>query len=557
MDIKRTLLWVIFVVSLLMLYGNWQRSHGPVTTATQNNETTIAQVGKAKTNSDLPTEAHSASPTSNAIPGVNKDGGAETKVVGEKITITTDVLRAQIDTVGGNLVRLELLKHLDHNGQPVVLFQQDAIHTYMARTGLVGQTELPNHHTVFRLISREHELSPNKNEFSVSLEAEKNGVALTKTYTFKRGSYVIDSHFALANHTDHTVTPTLYLELLRDGSKIDASHFYSTFTGPAVYTGNEKFKKIEFSDLDKGKAKYPTLANSGESAWVSMVQHYFASVWIPNDQQKREIYVEKLDANLYRTGFKQQIPSISAGGKVTVDARLFAGPQEEPLLESLAPGLELVKDYGWLAIIAKPLFWLLEKIHSILGNWGWAIVALTVLLKLVFFPLSAASYKSMARMKELQPRIKTLRERYKDEPQKMNQAMMELYRNEKINPLGGCFPILIQIPVFIALYWVLLASVEMRNAPWIGWIHDLSAPDPYYVLPILMAVSMFIQTKLNPTPPDPLQAKIMMFMPLAFSVMFFFFPSGLVLYWVVNNILSIAQQWQIARMHGAKPSKAA
>jgi YidC/Oxa1 family membrane protein insertase len=249
-----------------------------------------------------------------------------------------------------------------------------------------------------------------------------------------------------------------------------------------------------------------------------------------------------------------QIPlgTIAAGATVTEKTRLFVGPQEESMLEGIAPGLELLKDYGYLTILAKPIFWLLEKIHGVVSNWGWSIVLLTVLIKLVFFPLSAASYKSMARMKEVQPRLTTMREQYKGDPQKLNAAMMEMYKKEKINPLGGCLPVVVQIPVFIALYWVLLSSVEMRNAPWIGWIHDLSMPDPYFILPVIMAISMFVQTKLNPKPPDPIQAKVMLYMPLIFSVMFFFFPSGLVLYWVVNNLLSIAQQWQINKMFGKK-----
>jgi len=288
-----------------------------------------------------------------------------------------------------------------------------------------------------------------------------------------------------------------------------------------------------------------------------MVQHYFASAWIPQQGAKRDIYVEKIDPTLYRVGVKQPVATIAPGQSVDVSARLFAGPEEERMLEGIAPGLELVKDYGWVTIIAKPLFWLLEKIHSYVGNWGWSIVLLTLLIKAVFFPLSAASYKSMARMKAITPRMQALRERFKGDPQKMNSALMELYKTEKVNPFGGCLPVVIQIPVFISLYWVLLSSVEMRGAPWILWIHDLSQQDPFFILPVLMAVSMFLQTKLNPTPPDPVQAKMMMFMPIAFSVMFFFFPAGLVLYYVVNNVLSIAQQYYITRMMGKPKAKAA
>ena len=326
--------------------------------------------------------------------------------------------------------------------------------------------------------------------------------------------------------------------------------FYSTFTGPALYTDAEKFQKVDFVEIEKNKAKLPGAQAQGSPTWVAMVQHYFASAWIPSTNFQRDLYVGKLENNQYRIGVQTKFDVIAAGQEKSETLKLFVGPQEEKVLEKIAPGLELVKDYGWLTILAKPIFWLLEKIHGLVNNWGWSIIFLTILIKLAFFPLSAASYKSMARMKVVQPRVMELKERYKGEPQKLNQAMMEMYRKEKINPLGGCFPVLIQIPVFIALYWVLLASVEMRAAPWLGWIQDLAKPDPYFILPVIMAVSMFIQTKLNPTPPDPLQAKLMMFMPIAFSVMFFFFPSGLVLYWVVNNILSIAQQWQINKLFG-------
>jgi YidC/Oxa1 family membrane protein insertase len=335
---------------------------------------------------------------------------------------------------------------------------------------------------------------------------------------------------------------------VRDGTAVSDSEFYSTFTGPALYTDKEKFTKIDFSDIEKNKLTIPRQIPAGEPGWIAMVQHYFASAWLPSDKTVRDVYVGKVEQNLYRIGLQTPLAPLAAGASHIEKTRLFIGPQEETLLEKIAPGFDLIKDYGYLTVIAKPIFWLLEQIHSYVANWGWAIVILTLLIKLLFFPLSAASYKSMARMKEVQPRLMTLREQLKSDPQKLNRAMMDLYKQEKINPLGGCLPVVVQIPVFIALYWVLLSSVEMRNAPWILWINDLSVPDPYFILPVIMAVSMYVQVKLNPTPPDPLQAKIMMWMPIVFSVMFFFFPAGLVLYWVVNNILSIAQQWQINQM---------
>ena len=291
-------------------------------------------------------------------------------------------------------------------------------------------------------------------------------------------------------------------------------------------------------------------AKAADNGWVALIQHYFVSAFIPQDKVQREIFTKKVDTNLYAVGTILPLGTIAPGATASLDAHLYSGPQESHVLEKITPGLELVKDYGWLTIVAKPIFWLMDQIHKVLGNWGWTIIVLTIMIKLAFFPLSAASYRSMAKMKQVTPKMQSIRERFKADPQKMNQAMMELYKTEKINPLGGCLPIVVQIPVFISLYWVLLASVEMRNAPWLGWIHDLAAPDPFYILPVLMAVSMFIQTKLNPAPADPMQAKVMMFMPILFSVMFFFFPSGLVLYWVVNNVISILQQWVITKKMG-------
>ncbi|WP_455285127.1 membrane protein insertase YidC [Cupriavidus necator] len=547
MDIKRTILWVIFSMSLVLLYDNWQRAQGHASMffpgTTQQQAASAPAASGAAAQGDVPKATVQPGAAAPGAPAAAPQAAAQP--TGEKIVVTTDTVRAEIDTAGGILSRLELLKEHEKDGKPVVLFERDNVRTYMARSGLIGG-DLPNHTTVFTATPGPRALD-GAEQLEVTLTGEKSGVKLVKTYVFRKGSYVVDTKFAVTNAGTAPVSPTLYLELARDGSKIEQSQFYSTFTGPAIYTDADKYHKINFEDIAKGKASVPAATNTG---WVAMVQHYFASAWIPQTGKEHSFYVQQIDPNLYRVGLQQPLGEVAPGATVTSDARLFAGPQEEHMLEKVAPGLELVKDYGWLTILAKPLFWLLEKLHGFLGNWGWSIIALTVLIKLVFFPLSAASYKSMGKMKDLQPRMTSIRERYKSDPQKMNQEMMALYRTEKVNPLGGCLPIVIQIPVFIALYWVLLSSVEMRGAPWLGWIHDLSVPDPFYILPIVMAVSMFVQTKLNPTPPDPVQAKVMMIMPLVFSVMFFFFPAGLVLYWVVNNILSIAQQWQINRMLG-------
>ena len=565
MDIKRTLLWAVLTISGLMLYNNWllydgrQALFGP-TPLTPN----VSKPPEPKeTPSGTPAVANPATPQASAAPPSAADLPKQASLpkpeqgpsisvtnltTGEKHSIKNEVLELEISATGASVINAKLLKQLGVDKKPITLLQITPQNQYFVRSGLISATsnDLPNHTATF-VLSKSGRVD-NKN--FISFISEKGGVRLEKTFFLSDGSYVVE--------VEHRVTQigaqgaanllVLYSELVRDGTAVSDSEFYSTFTGPALYTDKEKFTKIDFSDIEKNKVTMPRQIPAGEPGWIAMVQHYFASAWLPSDKTVRDVYVGKVEQNLYRIGLQTPLAPLAAGASHIEKTRLFIGPQEETLLEKIAPGFDLIKDYGYLTVIAKPIFWLLEQIHSYVANWGWAIVILTLLIKLLFFPLSAASYKSMARMKEVQPRLMTLREQLKGDPQKLNRAMMDLYKQEKINPLGGCLPVVVQIPVFIALYWVLLSSVEMRNAPWILWINDLSVPDPYYILPVIMAVSMYVQVKLNPTPPDPLQAKIMMWMPIVFSVMFFFFPAGLVLYWVVNNILSIAQQWQINQM---------
>ncbi|WP_186136290.1 membrane protein insertase YidC [Burkholderia gladioli] len=549
MDIKRTVLWVIFFMSAVMLYDNWQRAHGRQSMFFPNVTQTT---GASSTDASSGASAAGGAPA--ALPAASTTAPDSTAPIAQAqlVKFSTDVYDGEIDTRGGTLAKLTLKKEGDGK-QPdlfVTLFDHTKDHTYLARTGVTGGN-FPNHNDLYTpAAGNPSALAAGQDSMKLSFESqEKGGVKVVKTYTFTRGSYVIGVDTKIDNVGTAPVTPTVYMEIVRDSTPVETPLFSHTFLGPAVYTDQKHFQKITFSDIDKNKAEY---VNSADNGWVAMVQHYFASAWIPQQGVKRDIYVEKIDPSLYRVGVKEQVKTIEPGQSADVSARLFAGPEEERVLEGIAPGLDLVKDYGWVTIIAKPLFWLLQKIHGYVGNWGWSIVLLTLLIKAVFFPLSAASYKSMARMKEITPRMQALRERFKSDPQKMNAALMELYKTEKVNPFGGCLPVVIQIPVFISLYWVLLASVEMRGAPWILWIHDLSQRDPFFILPVLMAGSMFLQTRLNPTPPDPVQAKMMMFMPIAFSVMFFFFPAGLVLYYVVNNVLSIAQQYYITRTIGKK-----
>ena len=563
MDIRRTVLWVVFSLALLMLWDKWQQYNGrpPMLFPGMSEQVKSASettLGSGK--SDLPV-ASAAGTSATAVTGTPPTAGVAAK--GETITITTDVFKADVDTTGGELKRLELLKHKESvigkwydpflelvglkqratTQKNVVLFDSTTARTYLAETGLIGGA-FPNHKSIFT--ARPGARSPDASgTVQLVLDAEQGGVKLTKTYSFKNGDYHIGLKHDIANTGSTPVTPSLYEQLVRDGSKpLGESSFYSTFTGPAVFTDAEKFQKLTFEKIEKGTEEH---ARKSDGGWVALIQHYFVSALVLPAKIPREIFTKKVDTNLYAVGSIVALGTIAPGASTSIDTQLYSGPQESAVLEQTAPGLELVKDYGWLTIIAKPIFWLMTQIHKILGNWGWTIIVLTVLIKLAFFPLSAASYRSMAKMKLVTPKMTAIRERFKGDPQKMNQAMMELYKVEKINPLGGCLPIVVQIPVFISLYWVLLASVEMRNAPWLGWIHDLASPDPFFILPVLMAVSMFIQTSLNPTPPDPMQAKVMKFMPIIFSVMFFFFPSGLVLYWVVNNVLSITQQYVISR----------
>jgi YidC/Oxa1 family membrane protein insertase len=505
------------------------------------------------------------SATTAAAPAAPPSGTVARTASGELVTITTDLVKATVDSRGGELVRLELLQHKNQldtrdllsrfssaahsNGGSVVLFDRGSERVYLARSGLatVDGIAYPNHETVLQAVPGPREMA-GADSLELKLESPVvNGVQLRKTYTFKRGEYRIQVRHEVINSGDKPLSPQLYLQLVRDGNPpAGESAFYFTFTGPVVYTEAKKFEKIEFKDIEKNKADY---ARSASDGWIAMVQHYFASAWLIGNGP-REFVANKLGDNLYALAMLVKLGTAAPGATVSHEATLFAGPQEEKKLEAIAPGLELVKDYGAFTILAKPLFWLLDHLHSMLGNWGWSIVALVVLLKIAFYWLNASAYRSMAKMKAINPKVMEMRERLKDKPQQMQQEMMRIYREEKVNPLGGCLPILVQIPFFIALYWVLLSSVEMRNAPWIGWIHDLSSKDPYYILPLLMTGSTLFQTWLNPTPPDPVQAKMMWIMPLVFSVMFFVFPAGLVLYWLTNNLLSIAQQWFINRQLG-------
>ncbi|MFM8509141.1 MAG: membrane protein insertase YidC [Betaproteobacteria bacterium] len=560
-DMRRTLLWVIFTMSLVLLWDAWQKHNGQPSMFSPAAPKAAAPAAQAPVGT-APAAVPAASAGGVPTPALAAGSGAAAAVPGgapaaaaQTFTVTTDLVRATFSTRGGELQKLELLRHRDPEvpDRQVVLFDQSAQRVYLAQTGLITNQAgvvLPNHLSTLQLASQETELKDGQASLVVRFEtpAAANGVKLVKTYTFKRGDYAIGVKHEVFNGGEAAIEPQLYLQLVRDGNPPPGeSAFYFTFTGPALYTEAKKFQKLDFKDIEKNKAEHEKSADNG---WLAMVQHYFASAWILGERQTREYRTAKVGDNLYSIATVVPLGAVAPGAQVAHEARLFAGPQEEKKLAELAPGLELVKDYGWFTVLAKPLFWLLDMLHGVIGNWGWAIVALVFLLKAAFYWLNASAYRSMGKMKAINPRIMEMRERLKDKPQQMQQEMMRIYKEEKVNPLGGCLPILVQMPFFIALYWVLLSSVEMRNAPWVGWISDLAAKDPYFILPLLMTASSLLQTWLNPTPPDPVQAKLMWIMPIAFSFMFFFFPAGLVLYWLTNNILSIAQQWMINKQLG-------
>lgn len=554
-DIKRTILWVIFGFSMVLLWDQWQVFNGkkPMFFPQKENiASPNAAITKNNSNTETEIPISKSDTGTNKIDLVNKVDNSPSQKK-DTYVLKNKNLEITISSDGGSITKSRFLSQTDvkNNNEPISLLDQSKQRIYIAQSGLIGaegNVSFPNHKTA--MIMTKNKSSENTNdeqiiEFSTDLE---NGIKLIKTFTLAADQYYVDIKHTVINQTKETVSPKLYVQIIRDGNKPEGeSSFYSTFTGPAIYTQEKKYEKIEFSEIEKDKVSIQNKSNYG---YVAMVQHYYASAWIFNDERQREIYTKKIDTNLYSVGMISDIKTLQPGEKIESETRFYTGPQEEKNLENIYPGLELVKDYGWLTILAKPLYWLLYKINANLGNWGWSIVALVVLLKIAFFWLNAQAYKSMAKMKAINPKIMEMRERLKDKPQQIQMEMMKIYKEEKVNPMGGCLPIMVQIPVFIALYWVLLSTVEMRNTPWIGWIKDLSTPDPYFILPLLMTLTSLLQTWLNPTPPDPIQAKMMWIMPLAFSVMFFFFPSGLVLYWLTNNILSISQQWLINKKLG-------
>ena len=565
MDTQRIILFIVFAFSSFLLWGEWQKAHTPVPPPAQ--QATPAGAQSAAPAKDLPA-VPSAGNAAGAVPAAGTvPGQAEAATKGQTITIRTDLYTAEVDTAGGVISLVALNQHRDGHdtAKPYLALQRNAERTSVAQAGLLGEG-LPNHRTLYEALPGDRELAPGADRVELKLAATAaNGDKVVQVLTFHRGSYVIDAAFDVTNSGSAPLSPYAYFQLTRDTKQpvVPSWGAPAAFVGPAVYTEEKKYQKVEFGDIDKlaadpsRKLPYQKTADNG---WVAMVEHYFVAAWTPPDDKKtpREFYAKKLDNGLYSAGVIVPVGTIAPGATGEVRVPLYVGPQDQESLAKTAKGLDLVVDYGIFTVIAAPLFWLLKWLYGIIGNWGWAIVVMTIMIKSAFYPLNHASARSMAKMKVIAPKMKALQEQYKNDKQQLQVKMMEMYKTEKINPLGGCLPILVQIPVFIALYWVLLSAVELRHAPWILWIHDLSAPDPYYVLPVIYAVTAYLQVKLSPTPiTDPVQAKVMQIMPVAFSVLFLFFPSGLVLYWLVNNSLQIFQQWHMNRVIGNEAVAAA
>ncbi len=549
MENQRLFLYLGLGFISLLLYQAWIVDYGPrPEPAPTSVEGQPAATGVA---SEASAEDIPALPTEGSEIGVVPAAPNNTEVVsaGQRITVDTYVFLATIDTLGGSIVGITLDQYpvsINEQDTPFTLLSDEPAHFLIAQSGLQGVEgiEAPTHKSVFRAEKENYTLADGGTTLIVPLVWESGGVKVTKQYHFTAGSYEIGVDFIIENNSGKPWSGIQYHQLQRKAVTSDeTSQLVRTYTGAVISTEEERYQKVDFGDIEDDNLSITTTGG-----WVAMIQHYFGAAWVPEATEKSTFYTIYLrSVNRYIVGMKSPLKSVADGATGTLTATGYIGPKIQDRMKEVAPHLELTVDFGWLTILAQPLFWLLKNIHAMLGNWGWAIVVLTFLIKLFFYPLSQASYKSMARMKKLQPKLASLKERYGDDRAKMGQATMELYKKEKVNPLGGCLPMIVQIPVFIALYWMLLESVELRQAPWALWIKDLSIKDPIFVLPVLMGVTMFIQQKLNPAPVDPIQAKVFMFLPLVFTVFFAFFPAGLVLYWIVNNTLSIAQQYYITR----------
>ncbi len=561
MDTQRLILVIALSFITLLLWDAWQLDHGAGQPVTQSESLGLQEAMNA---TQTPAVPNSVSSTGNGIPNIAVPEAEQQRQIeavasvdenlqGEKIHVETDLLQVTLSTRGGELRQVDLLQHgKDHDNReiPFRLMSDQGRHYFVTQSGIKGaqgsESNLyPDHLAIYRTLQNRYILGSGENELRIPMvwSDPQGQIKVTKTYVFKRDSYVVGVEYRVENGSEQPWKGGAYAQLVRNGEAPESENaFIYTFTGGVAYTQEELYQKIEFDEMVSAP-----MTRSTETGWVAMIQHYFLGAVVPKSGQKPTLYSYQPSQGLYAIGTILPAVTVAAGGEGALGIELYVGPKDQDRMEALAPGLELTVDYGWLTFLAQPLFWILNQIQDLVGNWGFSIILLTLLIKLVFYKLSETSYRSMANMRKLTPRLTALKERYGDDRQKMNEAMMRIYREEKVNPMGGCLPILVQIPVFIALYWVLLESVEIRQAPFILWIDDLSAMDPYYILPLLMGASMLVQQRLNPAPLDPIQQKVMMILPIIFTVFFAFFPAGLVLYWVVNNIISITQQYYITR----------
>jgi len=546
METVRIVLFIALAVVLMLIWTAWQEDYADKSrpaTATAPQQAAPAETRPG----DVP-----MAPPPEAVARDSGDRQDQPATVTEphaaRITVYTDVYQITLDTLGGDLREARLLKYPVSQDTPqdaFALLEESPANLFISQSGLLSKQPAPNHHALYSSAHQEYRLAEGNNELKVPLIWKEGGVEVTKIYTFRRGEYLIDLDYEVNNLSGTPWSGQLYGQFKR-GRAGEGRRLLVTYTGAALSTQDKPYEKLSFDDMQE-----TPLSKSSVGGWAAMIQHYFLGAWLPDPEVQNHYYTKSLKNDRYAIGLITPSVEIAGGARDSLGVQLFIGPKLQHLLEETAPSLELTVDYGWLTFLSKPLFWLMEFIHKWVGNWGWSIIIITIIIKGLFYKLSETSYRSMANLKKVTPRLQQLKERYGDDRQKLSQAMMEMYRREKINPMGGCWPILIQIPVFIALYWVLLESVELRQAPFILWLVDLSSPDPYYVLPILMGISMWFQQKLNPAPIDPMQQKVMMALPVVFTAFFMFFPSGLVLYWVINNVLSIAQQRLINKRLGA------
>ena len=555
MDNIRFLLVMAMLMISYMLWESWQIDYGPKPQALVSDKPLVS--GNPGT----------ASNTNSTQESSGQPAQAKVEPQNQVITVITDVFRLEIDLEGGTLRNLDLLQypHEKENTvvnkayaliglqppekdlSPIRLFNSQPENLFLAQSGLVASgnsAAAPDHHAVYSSEKTSYELAAGQDEISIPLTwINEQGLSINKIFTFKRGSYVIDVAHKVSNKTAQPWVGRQYNQLLRvEHSDKSNNNFIRTYSGGVIYTDKDKYQKINYEDMAESD-----LNVSAQGGWTAFIQHYFASAWIPPADQENHFYTKVLKDARYVIGSYSQDVNVEPGNEGLFNARVFVGPKIQPVMEATAPGLELTVDYSWLTVVAKPIYWLLNKLYSFVGNWGLAILGVTIIIKALFFKLSKASFQSMAKMRKIQPRLKELQERYADDRQKFNTEMMAMYKREKVNPLGGCLPMLVQIPVFISLYWVLIETVEVRQADFALWIQDLSAQDPFYLLPILYGITMKIQQSLNPAPIDPMQAQVMKMFPIVFTVFFLFFPSGLVLYWICNNSLSIIQQWYITK----------